>query len=81
MTKPFDLSRPEWARLRAAAGLSQAALAAMLGLSGRNAVSRLEIGTRGQGRPNLAAWTLALLLTDQHPTLQVAERAAGREPG
>jgi len=77
MTPPFDPAHPEWARLRAATGRSQDALAALVHLSGRGAWWRLESGARGEGRPDLARWTLALLLTDHHPTLRAVERQPG----
>lgn len=64
------------AELRKHTGLSGQATANILGLSGRQIISDYERGEKA-GKPfspNKQTWTLWLLLTGQHPTLEVLPR-------
>lgn len=80
MTQAFDLTRKptpaEVRRAREAAGHTQEQAAATLGRFGVHAVKRWsewETGARGMTRD---AFILYLLLSGQHPTMQVLPRAA-----
>jgi DNA-binding XRE family transcriptional regulator len=56
---------PDLAReLRAAAGLSQAAMAQAVGYTAAQNWAALE---QGQRRPAPSAWILALIVADRHP--------------
>lgn len=57
--------------LRKQAGLSQAQASELLGLTGRQLISAYE---RGQKTPSKQTWTLWLLLSGQHPTLEIRAR-------
>lgn len=59
------------ADLRHHTGLSQNQTANLLGLTAQQAISEYE---RGKKTPNKQTWTLWLLLTGQHPTLEVLPR-------
>lgn len=59
------------ADLRHHTGLSQNQMANLLGLTAQQAISEYE---RGKKTPNKQTWTLWLLLTGQHPTLEVLPR-------
>ena len=64
-------SANELKELREHSELTQSGLAALLGLSNRQLVSDYE---RGLKHPNSQTYTLWLLLTGQHPTLQVVNK-------
>jgi len=74
MDEPFDLARPEPARLRAVTRHTQAELAALIGSARYQTWQAWERGERAM--PS-GMWTLALLLTDRHPTLRAVERQPG----
>ena len=59
------------AELRKHTKLNQSQTANLLGLSSQNLISRYENGDRS---PNKQTYTLWLLLTGQHPTLEVLPR-------
>ena len=54
--------------LRLHTGMTQSQVATMLGLSNRQLIGDYENGNKS---PNPQTWTLWLLLTGQHPTLEV----------
>lgn len=64
------------AELRKHTGLSGNATANLLGLSGRQIISDYEKGEKNGKKfsPNKQTWTLWLLLTGQHPTLNVVHK-------
>lgn len=59
------------AELRKRTELTQNQTANLLGLSSQNLVSRYESGGKS---PNKQTYTLWLLLTGQHPTLEIVAR-------
>lgn len=76
MTAPTHLLLPspapaDVAAARAAAGISQPAMAELLGLSSHRTVQAWEAG---QNPVNAAQWALFLLATGQHPDWVVSRR-------
>lgn len=59
-------------RSRKAAGLTQHQANMLLGHSSERTWRNWE---HGVSRPSVAAWTLWLLLTDQHPALRLTSKA------
>lgn len=57
--------------LREKAGLSQGALAELIGLSNRQLIGDYE---NGKKLPNAQTWTLMLLATNQHPNFELREK-------
>jgi putative transcriptional regulator len=72
----LDISTPpptpdEIRAARKAAGLTQPAMAAIIGLTGKRAIQEWE---SGRDPAKVALWELFLLKTDQHPTHAITAR-------